>query len=126
MARMAPAHAHPATERMGRSLGQTGIVLNRDNPGGRKCPRSPEEPDTGDTEFQDPSVYSSAQYCDASIGRSEAPASASPALRIPATPELLTIAAERLTMGELRPDSTGWQGQGMLDRWIDPGRRANI
>src|SRR6516225_1158869 len=32
----------------------------------------------------------------------------------------------RLTIGELRPDSRGWQGDGMLDRWIDPGRQANI
>jgi hypothetical protein len=40
--------------------------------------------------------------------------------------EARTIAAERLTMGELRPDSTGWQGHGMLDRWIDTGRQANI
>jgi hypothetical protein len=38
--------------------------------------------------------------------------------------EARTMAAELLTMGELRSDSTGWQGHGMLDRWIDPGRRA--
>jgi hypothetical protein len=47
-------------------------------------------------------------------------------MSFPVTAEARTIAAERLTMGELRPDSTGWQGQGMLDRWIDPGRQANI
>jgi hypothetical protein len=52
------------------------------------------------------------------LAEAKPPASASPALRIPATPEARTIAAERLTMGELRPDSAGWQGQGMLDRWI--------
>jgi hypothetical protein len=33
-------YAQPATERMGRSLGQTRIVLNRDDRGGRKCPCS--------------------------------------------------------------------------------------
>src|SRR5580704_16097648 len=79
--------------------------------------REAEEPDTGDTEFQDPSVYSTtahvgsgAQHCAASIGRCEAPASASPAFRIPVTAEGRTIAAERLTTGKLRPDSTKGHG----------------